>query len=171
MVLQFNPADMKAVDLRNTKAGDILCPLRRGQTTDLWLRLVGDEVHWPILHLTGANASEVWRIHASNKVPTLVVARGEDLQLEVATDRGVGAVTNAPNQLVFTEEGAYLFATLEHKGFTDECYISITDWSIAAAHEVTPISTSFSAWRLVDVRTPTEKRVLFSAGEWPVSAN
>lgn len=166
MVWRFDPKQTKSIDLRDAAAGDIVCPLRSASPPVLWLRLAGDEHTQPILHLSGPHALKVWQVQSQQNVPTLVVAKGASLQLEVQEHRGITHREGRPGELVFTDDAAYFGALIDSRGFPEECYISLANWSINALHQVTPANASFSAWRLVHTRSPDEREVLFSNGDW-----
>ena len=166
MLWRFDPKEVKSIDLRNAAAGDIVCPLRSAAPPVLWLRLAGDEHAQPILHLSGPNLLKVWQVQSQQNLPTLLIAKGASLQLEVAGQRGVAPREGRPGELVFTDDAAYFVALLDSRGFPEECYISLADWSINAPHQVTPMNASFSAWRLVQTRSLGEREVLFSTGDW-----
>lgn len=166
MLWRFDPKEVKSIDLRNAAAGDIVCQLRAAAPPVLWLRLAGDERTHPILHLSGPNALTVWQVQSQLNMPTLLIAKGSSLQLEVAGQRAVNHREGRPGELVFTDDAAYFVAKLDSRGFPEECYISLADWSINAPHQLTPFNASFSAWRLVQVRSAEDREVLFSTGDW-----
>ena len=166
MVWRFDPTEMKSVDLRSAAAGDILCPLKSAAPPDLWLRLSGDEHTQTILHLSGSKEMHVWPVQTQYPVPTLLIAKGEDLRLEIAGEQGVKPRVGRAGELVFTEDAAYFVALMDARGFPEECYVSLADWSVRALHQITPVNVSFSAWRLVRARSQGESEILFSAGDW-----
>jgi hypothetical protein len=167
MTWSFNPSDARALDLKDAKAGDFLCALRFGTSYELWLRLAGAPPTCPMVNLTGSHALEVWPVQPQSALPTLLLAAGADLQLEIADNQGVGRAEGALGALLIADSGAYFVAKTRNHGFTNECCISLKTWEVVAYHEVTNIRASFSTWRLVDSREPNNKRVLLSFGDWP----
>ncbi len=167
MTWSFKPSDLKSLDLKDAKPGDFLWVLRSGATNELWLRLAGDPGTSLMVNLTGSNALEVWPVQTQNALPTLLVAAGADIQLEIDESKGVGHAQGTPGALLIADSGAYLVAKIRNQGFTDECCISFATWEVVAYHEVSNARASFSNWRLVDSREPSNKKVLLSFGEWP----
>lgn len=104
-------------------------------------------------------------MQSQQNLPTLLIAKGASLRLEIAGQRGVNQREGRPGELVSTDDAAYFVALLDSRGFPEECYISLADWSNSAPHQVTPVNASFSAWRLVLVRSPEDRDVLFSNGD------
>lgn len=164
MTWKFDPAAVKAVDLKEAKAGDFLCPLRSGSSGELWLRLAGEAGSAPMVTLTGQRALEVWNVKPQGDLPTLVVAQGPHLQLEIPTSGGEPGSGGRPGDLLIADSGAYLVAVTRAHGFSDECYISLATWSVADSG--VRGRASFSTWRLVDARDPADKRVVLSFGDW-----
>ncbi|MET3371820.1 hypothetical protein ABIC89_000861 [Variovorax boronicumulans] len=167
MTWTFKPSDLKAVDLKNAKPGDFLCALRSGATYELWLRLAGNDPRASLMvNLTGSHAMEVWPVQAQGAVPTLLVASGADIELEIDDNKGVGPAEGTPGTLLIADSGAYLVAKIRNQGFTDEGCISLATWEFVAFHDVSNVRASFSTWRLVDSRESSNRNVLLSFGDW-----
>lgn len=164
MIWRFNPAEIKSVDLKDAKAGDFLCPLRSGPSDDLWLRLGGKPGTAPLLNLAGQHAFDVWNVEPHGDLPTLLVAEGPRLQLEIANMKGTPGAGDQPGDLVIADSGAYMVAVTRGHGFVDECYISLATWSVTESH--LQRRASFSTWRLVDARDPADKTVVCTFGDW-----
>lgn len=167
MTWSFKPEDVKATDLKDAKPGDFLCALRAGATYELWLRLAGSDARTSMMvHLTGSKAMTVWPVQAPRAVPTLLVASGADVQLEIDDSKGVGDVQGTLGTLLIADSGAYFVASMQSESFTDEGCISLATWKFVAFHDVGTVRASFSTWRLVDSRESSNRKVPLSVGEW-----
>lgn len=166
MVWTFNPADVKAVDLRDAKPGDFLCSLRAAKEPERWLRLSGDATECPMLNLTGSNAMVVWNVQPQGALPTLRIAEGATLKLEIDDSEGVSRETGNVGDLLIADSGAYFVGIVRNQGFSDACCISLATWKAVGLHEVSNIRAAFKSWRLVDNTVPKEKQALLSFGVW-----
>jgi len=169
MVWRFAPASLAPVQLRNAEPGDVLCPLRKSSTNDLWLRLVGDERDSPILHLSGQHAFKVWAVQnqATTNVPTLAIAKAPALRIEISNDSGIQSPYEpVKGALIIGTGGPFVLGSLDTQGFPVDCYVSLARWSIEGPADVGEMVASFSKWRLVQERSPSERVVLVSVGTW-----
>lgn len=166
MTWKFKPSEAKTIDLADASPGDFLCPLRPAAKPDLWLKLGGTAQGVPVLSLTGENPMVVWEVQARGRVPTLKVATGSELELEIPEDQKIGQFDGKVGELIFTDSGAHLVALAQERGFTEQCLVSLATWQAVGLHEVGNIRVSFSTWRLANNTNLKERQVLLSFGNW-----